>query len=533
MAQIRYRGNLSAKDFVFTSQDWGRSVIMKQYDQNFSRQIVSPTDPDKDIGIPQIFYGHNIMPGAQGFQSVGLTEIVNNNAILYPTTVQVLRWTNNSAVWGYFLITFVSSTSNTETYNIYSMTPGITNWTSLGQVTIPTNATTLNARFTAVTINGLTYFLAPGLACYTYDGTTWQQITLTGLDITKVSGITESFGYMIAWGTSTLSWSSTVSPTDFTPSLITGAGGGAIQGLKGAITFVSHHVFGFVAFSSVNAVAGVYSGNARYPFNFREIIGCGGLSGSFTECVSLDSETGNLYAFTTAGMQLVSVTQAQVIFPELTNFLAGSRFEDFNDATLQFSTTDVVSGGIFKQINVIANRYLVISYGVTAGFPTVFTHALVYDIAMKRWGKLKFTHVQAVEYLSAPGGNFLGTQDLARSSLCLMDPNSNLWQVDFTQAATTGGTIILGKYQHARDRLITLDQVDIEYIPQTAHIPAVNVFTTYDGKTFQLPVALTPIAATNAPQYPCRTTGMNHSICIQGIFRLDSIMLTYHPSGRR
>ena len=536
MAQIRYRANLSAKDFVFSSQDWGRSVVLKQYDQNFSRQIVSPTDPDKDIGIPQIFYGHNIMPSAQGFQSVGIKEILANTGISAPkTAVQVLKWVSTNS-FGYFAITFVSSIGGvSNTYDIYSYSPGISSqWNLLQQVTVPIGTVTVNAKFTAATVNGLTYVYAPGQGCYSYDGTTWAAVTLTGLTANQISGITESFGYMLAWSPTTVAWSSTLTPTDFTPSLITGAGGGSIQGLKGQITYINHHVFGFVAFSEFNCVAAVYSGNARYPFNFREIVGGGGISGSFINTVSLDSETGNLYAFTTAGLQIVSVTQAQVVFPELTNFIAGSRFEDFNDATLQFISTDVTyTGGIYKQVTVVANRYLVISYGIQYTLPITYTHALVYDIAMKRWGKIKFTHIQPIEFTQAANQYIVGTQDQARASLCFMDPSCNIWQIDFSQVATSGGTIILGKYQHARDRLITLDQVDIEYCPQSNNLPAINIFPTLDGKTFQAPVALTPLAATSAPQYPTRTTGMNVSVCIQGIFRLDSLMLIYHSNGRR
>lgn len=528
MAQIRYRANLSAKDFVFMSQDWGRSVVLKQYDQNFSRQIVSPTDPDKDIGIPQIFYGHNIMPSAQGFQSVGIGQILPSTGLgVGEKAYQILPSTANNQ-YGYIQVTFVSSTSAHATYNIYTYQPGISvGWEFRQQVLVPIQFDVY--RFTVAQINGLTYLYAPGVGCYSWGGVTWSAVPLTGLTPTDIIGITASFGYMIAWSGNAVAWSSTLSPTDFTPSLITGAGGGSIQGLKGGITSIVHHIFGFVAFSYKNCVAGVYSGNARYPFNFREIIGGGGLSGN-SNLIDIDSDSGNLYAYTTAGLQICSVTQAQVVHPEVTNFIGGSRFEDFDDIALTFSNTDITPGSMGKQIAVIANRYLVISYGILNTFPQTFSHALVYDISMKRWGKIKFTHVQAVEYIGAQNN---GTQDAARTSFCLLAPLGQMYEVDFSQMAGTGGTIILGKYQHARDRLLTLQQVDLEFIPQTAAMPTVNLLPTYDGKTFQASVPLTPISNTGAPQYPCRTTGMNISIIVQGIFRLDSLMLIYNANGRR
>lgn len=529
MAQVRYRANLSAKDFVFSSQNWGRSVILKQFDQNFSRQIVSPTDPDKDIGIPQIFYGHNIMPAAQGFQSVGIKQIVGGPNIPANEVFQILPWENGTTgYYGYFLIQLVSNNGTIVTYNIYGITAFFGVWSYLGTAACPIAAA--NLRFTSALVGGTTYLYAPLLGCYSYDGTTFSSVTLTGLTASQIIGITQSFGYMIAWSTSAVAWSSTLTPTDFTPSLITGAGGGSVTALKGGINLCSHHTFGFIVFSQLNCVAAIYSGNSRYPFNFREVIGGGGVS-TKDQLIDLDSESGNLYAYTSAGVQIVSVTQAQTVFPEVTNYVGGSRFEDFNDATLSFIETDITAGLFYKQLNVVANRYLVISYGITQTTPQIYTHALVYDIAMKRWGKIKFTHVQAFEGLFN-NPTLLSVQANARTSFCLLDPNGNIYQVDFSQLATTGGTIILGKYQHARDRLITLEQIDLEYVQNTANL-TVNVLPTLDGKTFLSPVPVTAIAATNAPQYPCRVTGMNHSLLIQGVFQLNSLLLTYHANGRR
>ena len=529
MAQVRYRANITAKDFVFSSQGWGRSVVMKQYDQNFSRQIVSPTDPDKDIGIPQIFYAHNVMPCAQGFQSVGLVNKVANTGIT-GTAYQLLPWQNTNGNSGYILITITAKTVSNVTYNIYGCALGVFSWTLLQTVNVPIQYSGI--QFTSALVQGTTYIYTPFTECHTYDGTTWSLQTLTGLTLSQVQGIIGSFGYMIAFGPNSIAWSSTVSVTDFTPSLITGAGGGSVTALRGTIQQCIHHTFGFIVFSQYNAVAAVYSGNPRYPFNFREVIGSGGLWALGNQLVDLDSETGNLYALTSAGIQIVSVTQAQVVHPEVTNYLDGTRFEDFNDGTLQFSYTDVAAGYIWKQLKVVLNRYLVISYAYNNPGPLTleYTHALVYDMAMHRWGKIRFTHVAATELYNINASNH--PENNARAGLGFIDPAGNLYAVDFSELATTGGTIFLGKYQHSRDRLITLQQVDLEYIQSTANL-TLRVFTTLDGKTFQTPVTVPPIANTQAPQFPCRVTGMNHSICLQGVFKLDSLMLTYQASGRR
>jgi hypothetical protein len=66
-------------------------VIVGGPDQNFIRQLYSPEDPDKDIGVPQIYYLHNVLPTSSGFASIGfevqsagisgLTNVDNINLI--------------------------------------------------------------------------------------------------------------------------------------------------------------------------------------------------------------------------------------------------------------------------------------------------------------------------------------------------------------------------------------------------------------------------------------------------------------------
>ena len=53
----------------------------------------------------------------------------------------------------------------------------------------------------------------------------------------QVVGITQSTGYMIAWTKNTVAWSSTIDPTDFVPDSLTGAGGGGVEEVKGAINY--------------------------------------------------------------------------------------------------------------------------------------------------------------------------------------------------------------------------------------------------------------------------------------------------------
>lgn len=518
MAQTQYRANLSAKDFVYISQQWGRTVIVKQFDQNFSRQIVSAADPDKDIGIPQIWYCHNVMPGAQGFCSIGSDVIV-------PTIVT-----------GFVDILFVRDATNQD-FAYLGILPNV----PTGHVTIysynPTVDTTWQlvtvlgyneGKLTVATINGQSYLYNPRGGCYLYDvvARTLTSVTLTALNPFAITGICEAFGYMIAWDEVNVYWSSTIDPTDFTPSLITGSGGGGVQEARGNITFCKQQIFGFVIYTDKNAVAGVFSGNAQYPFNFRPITGCGGCFD--INLVDVDSESGNQYAWTTSGFQLVSVNQASQVFPELTNFLAGSLFEDFDETVMDFVYTTIGTGTMNKRICMIASRYLVISYS-DGTVPDFYTHALVYDCGMKRWGKLKFNHVAAFELFQLPSIE----DHQPRKAVALLDPTGIITQINFDQQADNQhGIIILGKYQHTRNRTITLQEIAVENIVDPANF---NIFIrpTYDGKTWIDAVTPTLFSAGDQHVYRSRVTGLNHSIVMQGRFSLDSIVLSYIPNGRR
>lgn len=524
MSQTQYRANLSAKDFVFSSKQWGRTVIVKQFDQNFSRQIVSATDPDKDIGTPQIFYCHNVMPAAQGFQSVGIKEIIPNVSSTN-NVFQVIPFYDSGALSsnGWVMLADIGG----GFYAFYYMRTTDTSWTFLQNIGPVANYQTL--KITYALINGKTYILFPGTICYTFDGGSLTPITLAGLDITQIKGITQSFGYMIAWSDTAVAWSSTIDPTDFTPSLITGAGGGGISPLSGDIISIERHTFGFIAFSTTNCVAAVYSGNSRFPFNFREIIGGGGSTPN-RFLSALDSESGNLYSWTSAGLQLISITQASVVFPELTNYVGGSVFEDFDETTLQFIETVVEIGTMEKQVKVISERYLTISYGIVPN-SGMYSHALIYDISMKRWGKIRTNHVEIFEFANNVA------VDAARKSIGILDPNGFVSIVDFSEQAVTGGVMLLGKYQHTRNRFITLHEVD----PEIVNAAACKVYDlmTLDGKTFLPAVQLVSTSNTGSgnptvnPSYNCRLTGLNHSVLFQGVFQLDSMVLSYTPNGRR
>lgn len=505
MAQITYRANLSAKAFPFLSQNWGRSIIVPQYDNTFSRQLASQEDSDKDVGIPQIYYCHNVMPHQQGFQSVGYNTIQGALIGYTANFVQVFLMRDGAGNAVYLAVDALGK--------IYRQAG--TFWTYI--------TTVANSNITIAYVSGVTYLYVKQSGCYKYDFSTGSLIpvTLTSLDPTKVLGISYAAGYLIVWTASTVAWSSTIDPTDFTPSLVTGAGSGSVESARGAITACVAHTQGFIIYTTNNAVVALYSGNARYPFNFREIVASGGLSSLSN--VAFDANSGNHFAYTTSGMQLISTTQTQTILPELTDFISGRLFEDYDEATDTFSST-TISAQLQKQITMVSDRYLIFSYGITS-----LTHALVYDLTDKRWGKLKIPHVQCFEY-AIPSPFVI---EIPRQAIAFLQADGTIKIVDFSVTSSiSSGVICLGKYQFVRQRLLQLDEINIENV-QVGAVFSIYNLVALDGKNG---IKSTPTLLESTGlyrRYACRDIGINHSLVMKGAFSIVSLVLAFNIHGKR
>lgn len=528
MSQITYRGNLSARAFPLIAEQFGRTVIVGGQDQNFNRQVVSAEDIDKDRGIPQVYYCHNVMPTAEGLQSVGyLTQTTVNT--VYPSNFRYI-YNNRSASGLYTQVAHAADGAN------YIIRPGFTYWVVINTIVGDTGT----AQVTTANISGQTYFCFAGLGVYYLDTSAFPyvltEITLTGLSKADVLGITSSSGYLIAWTDTYVGWSSAIAhanvpdPFDFTPSLVTGAGGGQIETARGDITICVNHYLGFIIYTVNNAIGAIYSGNARYPFNFKEIIGAGGLTD--IGLISSDSDAGNHFAYTSSGLQQVGMTTVSAPMSEVTDFLAGKYFEDFDDTTKVF-VHQILTSPMRKAINVISDRYLIISYGVNVVFEILnLTHAIVFDMVQKRFGKLKIPHVTSFEYGITVFSN-PESRDAPRTSIGFMQADGKIKTVDLTVGSSTAsGTLLLGKYQYIRTRLLTLERAEFENVFPDNDFTVSN-FLAVDGKnTVNTPMHANPVVG-NLRTYSCRQTGINHSLLITGNFYLSSLLLNFHTNGRR
>lgn len=515
MADITYRANLKAATFPFLSELFGRSVIVKGPDQNYIGGLATKESLDSSIGVPQIYYCHNVIPTDSGYKSVGY---VPYTVAAYPSTA---RFTDSLTLRDDLGNSAQLSTDAVG--NIYVMQKGTSTWSN--PTGGPAAAAIAGKRVSIAFVSGITYIYFANVACYIYN---WGANSLTiqalaGLVAADIIGVVGNSGYLLAYSTTAIAWSSTILPTDFVPDLATGAGGGNVEGIRGEIVTIEEVYGGMIIFAAENAVAGIASGNVRYPYNFIAITGSGGLTSSHN--TSQDTGAGSLYAYTTSGLQILNLKNATPAFAEVTDFLSGSLLEDFNELTKEFELIDASGQEMLKRIALIADRYLIISYGLAE-----LTYAFYFDIAYKQFGKLKTTHVDCFEFVAhAPG-----TVEVPKRSIAFLTAGGGINILNPDIVGSGVGVMLLGKYQLMRQRLVTFQGAVFENIEPTDTCD-VYCFPTYDGKTFEPAVALSPVLPLTGKvrQYRGRVTGVNFTLGLIGAFNAISHVLTMSTNGKR
>lgn len=406
MAHQWFRANISNSIFPFLTKWGGRTVIIPQADQDYDPSSFGSSAKKEN---PQAYYMHNVMPTVQGYQSVAY-----DTAILASTTspVSLPLTAVFPGFWGdgsgnRYLLASIPFFSEALAGYIYDQNygywlPAVLDYTSSTLVSL--------AAPTIARLNGITLICYPGLGIYSYNGSVTagsgiyagQKIanlvslngSLTGVTPSDIAGICAANGYLLLWDNNSTIYNSNANNIyDFVPSAITGASSFSPEDLKGGIVAVLPISGGFITYSTQNAVGASYTGNINYPWVLKEIPGIGGITSP--ECVSWQANLDNHYIWSTAGFQQVSLTQDAIDdFPEVTDFFVSKIYEDFDEDTLQFSSV-ALSDQMLVKVNAINNRFIVVSYGQDE-----YTYALIFDVDLRRWGKVKVTHTDSFQWNS-------------------------------------------------------------------------------------------------------------------------------------
>lgn len=404
MAQTKYSANLSAADFTFSFNYKGPSVIIPGPDQNYFQATAewAGSTPQRGTNIPQIMYCENTVPTAEGYRSVAYKWFVEppTPPEKFIRVIPLFEGTGASALLGL--------TANCRIYALSAETQGewkrvnFVDWDD-GEggpiIPAPVWNTPAQITYTTADIWSLVCIANVGVFAFNYVQSTLVYFPLNGVDDTKIQGICASSGYLIAWDNTRIYWSSTEHIADFEPSLITGAGSSLVEGLKGNIQLCKEIGGGFIIYTDVTIISASYSANGALPWVFDVLAGGAGVRKDLH--VTADINTQVHFAWTTAGLMGIELHQCKSMFPALTDFIASG-----------VSDSSTVDGhpvlnwlDEYKEVRIaiISSRYLCVSFGkeipaLAGEYPTLeLSQSMLYDLQLRRWGKLNIEHVQIIE----------------------------------------------------------------------------------------------------------------------------------------
>lgn len=542
MTQLYYRANLSDAQFPLVSTFQGKTIIQPQLDQNYTPAPLGSSE-ERDKGIPEAWYLHNVLPSLYGYKSVGYNKAVNGvtDATGFIRVFAVKDFAGNR---GHIAIT------DTKTYLI---TASSTTWKDVTPAGQP-----LNADVTAADATGSSFICYAKFGIFTINLTT-KTISPAAISwdspLTNASmvGIASSNNYLLAHDGSTLYWSSALDVLDFKASQITGAGKGTPTAVVGTIIALAKVGIGFAIYCQGNIVVATFSGNVQYPWIFKEAPNGSGLASIYH--LTTTGDEGSNYAWTAAGLLRVTLAGCTAINPEVTDFLTGRIFEDYDSAT-DTLTTQFTTSKMVVRIAFISSRYLCISYGLSE-----LTHCLVYDTSMKRWGKLKITHVQVFdlsfsiavtpyvtyedfgtvtysELFPYSYADFIPSSSVsapeAKHSIALLQADGTIQLANFDFGNfNSDAVLILGKYQVFRANTVAVQGFTIETIDAVNTDFEAKVLTSADGKNTSIITTPYETVEPNMRSYDCLVIGQNHSLRIKGSFHMVGLLMIFTKNGNR
>lgn len=534
MAQLKFRADINSVAFPLLYEWASRTVIQNPGDQG-----------QPPITTPQILYCQDVLPTQQGYKSVSYKSLIAAASpanIHFNNILTVADTAQNKALIG---ITLDS--------HIYMLTASTPTWVDV----TPVGWAGADA-VTAGTANGVWYLYLANKGCYAVNitGVALTPTTLLGITAANILGIFSSNNYLCLFDSTVIYWCSTVNPLDFVPSTVTGASSTTPFDEQGKIVAVKQLNNGFCVYTNTNAVLASYSNNALFPWVFRN---ANNVSGIVTyKQVNDATGLGFHVVITATGITQVTPQGGQVITPEVTDFLAARDLEVFDFITNTITDIDLSRTTVpLATVAIIGARYVVVSYGASS-----LTDALVYDMALKRYGKLHVNHVCCFELevslegtispynaASEVGQTYAAAspQPYNSAAVTLNNPpdlghNFGFLQADGTivlayldyTSVNDNAVIMLGKYQATRNYLLELEELELETIPTNNTGLQVLVASSINGRDL-LPAQAATLVENGADihRYAIRAVGKNHVLIFKGSFNLTSCEITATLGSRR
>lgn len=536
MAHQWLRCNLLSSDFPLLSDLFGEPVFIKGLDQPFTSDGPYTQVKGNDA---QLFYCENVMPTSAGYQGIGFINRNINNDPPVGAHGLIHDAYNFSALAGTSLVRLYLAASDSDYAGLYVFNALLgNNWSWVVLPGAP--ALTSPRQISSAIVNNQCYICPDSQGVYHFNAgpSTFTADALIGITATAINGICASNGLLLAWTKpNVVVWSSDQNPLDFTPSLVTGAGGGSINEVKGDITYCAPIAGGFLIYSTQNVVQASFTGNVAFPFKFQEISGSGGTFNN--NQIGFHDNSDTQFAWTDKGMQTNKIdTISSIILPKISEFLMAGFYETFDPVTGNF--TKVTQNLLYPVksfrpvINFIASRYLTISYGwsTPSGFIDQYDYCLVFDVETGRFGKIKFTHVDTLDCVVDFQGriNPIARIGFITSTGVVQTIDQTL---DSTVNNTGDGLIVIGKFQLQRNKGVFHQRTKAECVYDSVGNPfTISACSTLDGKNFLTPTILSPLYASSGVKvFGGKVYGLNISLLIQGPFNLSSLQADFTLGG--
>lgn len=493
-----------------------------------------------DYGQPELIYAENVMPYAKGIYSVGFYQQVA--AITGPATTACDQYISLRDA-SENIRAFVPAAGANYVYNA-----GTATWASVNPFTF------VGSLVTRAYVAGRTFICYEKNRIIEYNVGTglFTTIALTypgGITIANVRGIGSASNYLLFFTDFAVYWCSPLNVLEFAD-INQGAGQSTPLDIKGQITALIATPGGFIVYTARNAIGATFTNNAAAPFVFKEINNAGGVAS--WERVTPEADEQGHYIYGTNGIQLVGLSRAVTLFPEVTDFLVSGQSESWNASTKTVDLTTV--GSVSVKLAFLAGRFLVISYGAGT---TYFSYALIYDTMLKRWGKIKLTHVDAFMYSYQSGtgaytydtlpGNYSDlVGDYAALGLFFLsvaapklgmaflqnDGTIQVLQSNFNQT-NDAGVALFGRIQNRHGIKTTIHDVRLDGIRTTPAV-AVNLLSSQSGdeRDTVTPMQLTETTGTHR-RFSKRVTAENFDVAVEGTFILSALLVGVANGGSR
>lgn len=527
-------------------------------------RVFMGADESADYNMAQVIYAENVMPAAEGIKSVGYRQLIAPTVLTDFDSIFALRDADENTV--------LYSPSKGEN-RIYDDTAGAWAATDIETVfalTLDAGSLPAASRVTYAYVDGKTFVcfsrlksddgVPVDMSIMFWNGTALVPAGALIADLPfgagEVDGIAASNGYLIVWSALSVAWApfngTAFNYTIYANGNLTGAGQQTPEEVQGNVRAIIPVSGGFIIFTDKNAVGATYSQQTiAQPWIFREVAGAGGLESY--EQATVEGTLGVVYAYTTAGFQRLSLNSAEVVWPDAGDFVAGREIERFlfGENTLYQGSTTL---DFYLKLTNIANRYIVVSYGT---FPGIYSFALVYDLALQRWGKLRMVHRDCfyyaygvetasltysmlgdVPYDHPDLGTYADTTGqsnaftAAQHGLAFLREDGSVvianWsnQVRDTQDEAVA---IIGRVQLSRSNNTQLNRVEIEGLRNGAAF----IQPSYDGGALNTAEALYDLGVSgNTARYGCLIDCLNFNLVVTGTFDLSTTILEALPSGK-